>query len=283
MPRNPSPEMALQGSARCQLAFTAPFAVLGGGIAGVHLASATGWPYPVSVVAGIAGMLGFVWIQMVLEPVVVGIIGGPDGRWSELASYLWDAAMGTILGLPLTMLMDESSLAVIGLALGAGAAYGYVMGYIVCGEGAESLVRLVFEGTGGPPRPRHSYALTLAVQGRTREAIEVYRAALARDPRDGEAHLGLASLQHRYLHDAEGAVLTLRSALRQASLGEGQIIVAFQRIAVIRAEQGRPEALAPDLARYLDRKTRGPAADWARANLARIKSGMLGAGQEGEG
>lgn len=283
MPRTPSPGITLQGPARCQMAFTAPFAVLGGGIGGVHLASAMGWPYPLAIATGVLGMLAFVWLQMVLEPIVVGAVGGPDGRWAGLASYLWDAAMGAVLGLPLTTLMDASSLGAVGLALGAGAAYGYVMGFIVCGEGAESLVRLVFEGTGGPPRPRHSYALALAVQGRTREAMEVYRAALARDPKDGEAHLGLASIQHRFLHDPEGAILTLRSALTQASLTEGHVIVVFQRIAAIRSEQGRPQALAPDLARYLDRKARGPAADWARSHLARIKSGMLGQGQEGEG
>lgn len=283
MPSHRSPGLSLQGSARCQLAFTAPFAVIGGAMLGVRLSSEAGWSLPLMVVLSVLAMLAFVTAQMALEPVVVAVSGGPDGRWAGFASYLWDMLMGTVLGLPLTTLMDESSLAAVGLALGAGAVYGYVMGVLVCGEGAESLVRLVFEGTGGPARPRHSYALSLAVQGRTREAIEVYRAALAQDPRDGEAHLGLASIQHRFLHDPEGAILTLRSALRQARLTEGHVIVAFQRIAAIRAQQGRPEALAPDLARYLEKNSRGPAADWARTHLARIKSGLLGEGQESEG
>jgi hypothetical protein len=101
------------------------------------------------------------------------------------------------------------------------------------------------------------------------------------DPKDVEAYLGLASIQHRFLHDSDGAILTMRTALRQATMTEGHTIVVFQRMAAIRGEQNRPEALAPDLARYLDKKSRGPAADWARANLTRIKGGVHEEGSEG--
>jgi len=279
--RPSAPPALLEGPSRCQLAFTAPFALLAGGLYGAAAARLTRTPAEIGVPLGAIAFLFFAAIQIGSGPWAAERFGGKDGRWGSVASYLWDALMGAVLGLPLVSTVGEPTLAGIGAALTAGGVYGWLMGFVVCGQGAETLVRIVFEGAGGHPRPRHSYATALALQGRTRAAVEVYQEALSYDPKDVEAYLGLASIQHRFLHDSDGAILTLRTALRQATMTEGHTIVVFQRLAAIRGEQNRPEALAPDLARYLDKKGRGPAADWARANLTRIKGGAHDEGTRG--
>lgn len=256
---------------RCQLALTTPFALLGGGLFGLQVAERTGLPAPAGVVVGALALLAFLAFQVAMSAPLADALGGPDGRWGPWVSYLWDAATGTVLGLPVVAVFGAPALPAVGAAVTFGAAYGYLAGSVLCGAGTESLVRLVLQGGAMRGAPPYAHARTLASQGRVREALEIYRRAMASDPRNPEPWFGVADLQYRFLSDPEGAVLTLRSALAQASLTEGHAIVALQRIAVIRASQGRPEAVAPDLARYLERRPEGKAADWARETLSGIK------------
>lgn len=271
--RSPS-FLTLEGPGRCRLALTAPFAALAGALLGVQAATELGLPPAVLVVTSSSALLAVVALQIALEPHIATRWGGSEGRWSPVVSYGWDALTGVLMGLPVVTFLGDASLATVGAALSFGAAYGYVMGFLLCGEGPLTLVRMVFEGGSGKRRSGHSYAQALAAQGRVREALEVYRRAMAADPRDPEPYFGISNLQHQYLHDPEGAVLTLRSALSRAQLTDGHAILALQRMAAIRGSQDRPQALAPDLARYLDRAPTGAAAAWARGALDRIKSDM---------
>lgn len=273
MNRRPSLGALLQGSARCELFFTAPFAALGGGLYGVELARTGGLPWlPTATASGLA-LVAFVAFQLSMEPWVVARLGGREGRWGPLVAYFWDVATGTVVGLPLVAVLGAPTLPGVGAAVTAGALYGYVMGFVVCGEGAEVAVRTLLTGGGIRRRPDHSMAQALEQRGELAGALETYRNAQRADPRDPTPYLGAARVLERLGRSRE-AVETLRDALARAHLDPAQEVLLLQRMASLWEGAGRPEAVAPDLARYLERAPEGPAAPWARAELAALKDEM---------
>jgi hypothetical protein len=271
VPRRPSLAFPIRGPARCELAFTAPFAALGGGLYGVEVAPWIGVPAPVASIVAATALVGFVAFQITLEPWAVFRFGGADGRWGPLVAYLWDAVTGTAVGLPLVAVLDFPAGTGVGAAVSVGAAYGYVMGFVVCGEGAEFAVRTLFGGGGGRHRPQHSYAQALEQQGRLDEALAVYREARAADAGDPAPGLAMARILQRK-GDAAGAVDALRETLTSTELTPEQEVLTLRRMADLWTGLDRQEAMAPELARYLERSPGGPGAEWARRELADIKS-----------
>lgn len=263
----------LRGPGRCQLAFTAPFALLAGGLFGHAVAPAAEIPPAVAVPLGAAAFLIFVALQIGLEPWAAEQFGGSDGRWGPLAAYLWDAAMGAVLGFPLASALGASALAGIGAALTAGAVYGWLMAFVVCGEGAELAVRALFEGGGIRRRSEHSQAQALEQRGDWVAALGAWRQAGREDPTDPAPYFALARI-HLRLGRSPHAVEVLRDAFARAELSHVEEVRALQWIVDARERQGNRAAAAPDLARYLERNPNGPAAAWARGELAAIKDDL---------
>lgn len=258
------------GPALCELAFTAPFAALGGGLYGFHVAGALGLPWWLGTVGGALALVGFVAFQVALEPWVVDRLGGRDGRWGTAVAYLWDVATGTVVGLPVLAVLAPPSLPGAGAAVTAGAVYGFLMGGVVCGEGAETAVRTLLAGGGIRHRSDLSHAAVLEQRGALSEALRSYGEAVAADPTDPRPWLGIARV-HERKGDVEGAARALREALTRARFTPEEEVMCLQHLVDLLADTGRRGAAAPDLARYLERSPDGRGAAWARAELAAIK------------
>jgi len=170
--------------------------------------------------------VGFVAFQVTLEPRVVARFGGRDGRWGALVAYLWDVATGAVVGFPLVAVLGAPTLPGVGAAVSAGAVYGYVMGFVACGEGAELAVRTLFGGGGIRHRPDHSYAQTLEQRGELEGALAAYRQALRDDPTDPLPYLGTARILERK-GEATRGVETLREALARAALTPQQEVLVL--------------------------------------------------------
>lgn len=274
-PSLPSP--LPRGPALCELAVTAPFALLAGGLGGWEVAPTLGVPAAAAAAGGSLALTAFVGVQLALEPAVVDRFGGRDGRWGAAAAYAWDVVTGTVVGWPLAWVLGAPALPGVGLALTAGAAYGFVMGYVLCGGAAETAVRGLLEGTGIRPRPDHSRAQALEARGEWEAAEAEYDRARAADPRDPLPYLGLARVLARR-GDLARAAGTLREALAGAELSPEQRVLTLHRLVEIREAQGRRIGAAPDLARYLDAHPDGPGAGWARSELDAMKAELAHGG-----
>lgn len=270
MNRRPTFPFRFRGPALCELAFTAPFAALGGGLYGFDLAGDRGLPWMVLVPLFALSLVGFVAVQVSLEPWVVDRLGGRDGRWGALVVYLWDVVTGTVVGYPLVMTLGAPALPGVGLAVTAGAVYGYFIGWVVCGEGAGVAVTTLLTGSGIRPEPDHSRAQALEQRGEYDAALAAYREAHSADPGAPLPYLAMARLRERR-GEREGAVQTLRDALARARLSPEQEVLCLRRLADMHADAGHPRGAAGDLARYLERRPDGLGAAWARAELRDIK------------
>lgn len=265
----------------CELAFTAPFALLGGGLYGYNLAGGAGTAGSLVVALSCAlGLTSLVAVQISLEPVVVEAFGGRDGRWGHLAAYLWDAATGAVVGLPLMLLTHVGTIPSVGLALTAGSIYGYLVGAWVCGEASETLLWTLLVGSGGRRRRGYSRIEALEARGDVDGAVEAWRDALRADPGDARPYLALARLLPGRTEGGTEAVRLLREALGRARLTPHQKALAVMRIVELREREGRRAATAPDLARYLEEGASGSAAAWARRVLDEIKASLA---QEAQG
>lgn len=258
------------GPARCELVLTAPFAVLGGSLWGWAVAPSLGLPPLLGAAACALALVAFVAVQVALEPWAVERFGGPRQRWGVIVSYLWDGVTGTGVGLPLAFALGASAVPGVGLALTVGAVYSWLMGSVVCGDGAELAVTLLFQGGGVRRRPDHSRAQALEARAEWDAAHRAYRDAIREDGRDPIPYFAIARILARQGSHAS-AVEALRDALHRAELTPEQEVHALQRIVQIREEQGRRAAAAPDLARYLERSPNGRGAPWARRELDEIK------------
>lgn len=270
MNRVPTFPLRLRGPALCELAFTAPFAALGGGLYGFDLAGDRGLPWMVLVPVFALALVGFVAAQVSLEPWVVDRLGGRDGRWGALVVYLWDVVTGTVVGYPLVMTLGAPALPGVGLAVTAGAVYGYFIGWVVCGEGAGLAVSALLTGSGIRPEPDHSRAQALEQRGEYDAALAAYREANRADAGAPLPYLASARLLERR-GESEGAVQTLRDALARARFSPEQEVLCLRRLADMFADAGHRRRAAGDLARYLERRPEGVGAAWARAELQAIK------------
>ena len=270
----PSLSSALpRGPARCELAVTAPFAMLGGGVWGYAAAPQLGLARLLTTAAGSLALLAFVVAQIALEPRVVRRFGGPDERWGGVVAYVWDLVTGSVVSLPFALGLGASAAPGVGIAFAAGAVYSWLMGSVVCGDGPELAVKLLLQGGGIRWRPDHSLAQALEARGEWNAACHAYREANRRDARDPIPYLAMARILSRQRNPA-AAVEALRDALHRAELSPEQEVLVLQRIVEIREDQGRRAAAAPDLARYLERSPDGRGAPWARRELDEIKKGL---------
>jgi hypothetical protein len=255
--------------ARCELGFTAPFALLAGGLYGYQLDRGV-----VFVAACALALTGFVALQLGLEPAVVSRFGGTRGQWGSAVAFVWDGVTGAVMGLPVLWVVGLPAGPAVGAAASFGAFYGWLMGFVVCGDAPEAVVRMLFEGGGRLRTSDHSYAQSLEARGESEAAANQYRQAIVGTPLDPAPYLALARLQQRDLRRPADAIITLRSALAEARLEPRQEMLILRRMVDVFAGMGRPFGGAPDLARYLEHKPDGFAAAWAADTLADMKEHM---------
>lgn len=263
----------LRARVRCRLALTVPFAVLGGFTWGFFSAPQLGITerLPWSLV-GAAGFGLFMYLEQRLFPLVRTLARrlGAD----VAAPLIWEGLVVGGLFFLLTDVMGAPVVPAVTTAVGLGAAYAWSMEFVLCGEGAGRVMSFLSGTTrgAGPRRPDHSYADSLAARGEIEAAIETHWQSIERDPGDVVPYLRIARLLHREKGRSRDAASVLRRAVRDAEVDERQdaFLVRSLYEACHDSDRGARSA-APDLARYLERRPDGAAADWARRELADIK------------
>jgi hypothetical protein len=161
----------------------------------------------------------------------------------------------------------------LGIILG-GVALGVVTGSLIAlgsGWAAAGMVNTLTAGGDLTPRRSFSYEESLIASGRLNEAREALLAHLARQPRDLEAALALASLHRDQLRDPDGAVRVLLDLRRKPLPSAIEFSVTNQLIDLYRATGDRGRELA-ELARFAERFQHTAAGAQARAALRRIKA-----------
>lgn len=272
---------SLLAEARCEVALISPFALLGGGLYGYGLAADLGGRVALAVAAFCAlGLTALIAIQISLEPLVVDALGGRDGRFGQIAAYLWDVGTGAAASLPLMLLTSVGTVPSMGLALTVGSVYGYVVGALICGDATEMAVTTLLGGA-GRARAGYSHIEAMEARGDLEGAAHAWREALRANPDDGRPYLALARLLPARTDGRRKAVEVLRLALARARLTPEQERMALMRLVELREDGGRRAAAAPDLARYLEGGASGPPAEWARRVLADIKTSLAREAREG--
>jgi len=258
---------------RCRLMAGLPFVGLGGFVWGFFSAPVLGLaePFPWGLL-GAAAFSTFFYLQNRLEPVVRGLsrhvgagLAGP---------VLWDVAAVGGLTLLLTDVLGAPAVPAVTTALLAGAAYTWGLDYVLCGAAARHVSELLIPTRGGgvPYRDQHSLAAALVARGEIEAAMEAYRDAIRKNPRDLVPYVRLARTMSDEAGRHEDSVRILRAALRDARLDERQEAFVVRQIEETWSQRARePVRAAPDLARFLDRNPDSGHAAWARQTLDRIK------------
>ena len=266
---------AYRARRRCRTMLATPFAAIGGIAWGVFSSDALGAS---RLFWGSLGGFSFaflVYLEILLVPPLAALSERIWPRSGMLTALLWEGLVIGGLVFLLTSVLGAPPAPAIGTALGIGAAYTFVMEYVLCGSAAADITSLVWgsHGGGAPVRDRYTNAEALIHQARFDEAEAIYREAIASDPRAGAPYLGLArALTGKGAH--EGALSALRSGLITADLPYEQAAFFVRQIAELCAVRlERPTEAIEDLDALLSLRAEGPHAEWARRELAYIEKG----------
>lgn len=263
------------GRTRCQFLLTLPIAVAVGGMYGFDLAGAKQLPVTLAILAGAGGLTAFVYVQLLLEPVVVARLTDGSGRFDEAVLFAWDAVLGTVVGLPLFTALGVAPLPAMAAAAGAGFMYGYVAGWVACGGAAELALGSITGARGGKPRKSdHSYIQSLEARGDHQAAREAYREVLAGDPGDLEIALRLGRLLAGPMGRPAEAIPVVRRAIEAREPDRPEWSRALMVLAdIAEARLGRPRLVERDLRRLAEKHPDTPEGAWARSRLEMIGEG----------
>jgi hypothetical protein len=200
-----------------------------------------------------------------------------DTRAELWRAIVWCVATTTVFALLVDFfLLHEKRIdgwGAFGIILG-GVILGVVTGTLIAfgsGWAATGMVHTLTAGGDLTPRRSFSYEESLIASGRLNEAREALLAHLAREPRDLEAALALASLHRDQLRDPAGAMRVLLDLRRRPLPSAIEFSVTNQLIDLYRATGDRGRELA-ELARFAERFKHTAAGAQARAALKRIKA-----------
>ena len=268
---------AYRARRRCRTMLATPFAAIGGIAWGVLSSEALGVGSPLFW----GGLGGFsfaflIYLELLLVPPLAALAERIWPRSGMLTALLWEGLVIGGLAFLLTSVLGAPTVPAIGTAFGIGAAYTFVMEYVLCGSAAADITSLVWGSRrGGPPvRDRYSNAEALMHQSRFEEAEAIYREAITSDPRVGSPYLGLArALSGKGAY--EDALYALRTGLTTADVPYEQAAFFVRQIAELCAVRlGRPAEAVEDLDALLSLRADGPHAEWARRELGYIERGV---------
>ena len=161
-----------------------------------------------------------------------------------------------------------------GFLAGAVIVYSITSGFVAA---AASLFGKVYNPSADstPRRKEYSRAEALTIRGQYDEAIEAYEVALSEVPEDPEPYIRIARIYRDELRRFDDALYWFKRARSDAAIDEGRELLVTQEIIEIHSRRvGQPQRAIPELARLIDRFPGHPVADWARREMARLKSGL---------
>jgi tetratricopeptide (TPR) repeat protein len=133
--------------------------------------------------------------------------------------------------------------------------------------------RLMVDGASTPYVEQYSYEQSLAMQGRVDDALASFESIIAREPAAVDPRLRAAELYDREKKNFARAAALFREVQRIESATSGQFIFATNRLAdLYAAPLGEPGKALVELRRLISLHPNSPAAEHARAALARLKT-----------
>lgn len=136
--------------------------------------------------------------------------------------------------------------------------------------------RFMVDGTSTPYVEQYSYQQSLVMQGRLDEALASFEAIIAEQPAAIDPRLRAAELYDRDKKNYPRAASLFREVQRIDSASSGQFIYVTNRLADLFAGPlNQPGKALVELRRLIERYPTTPAADHARAALARLKDPTL--------
>lgn len=254
---------------RCRSLVALPFSALAGLVWGTLSAPAlAGSP----LAWGALGAFSFsflMWLeQRVVPPLAEAAARSRPGGSSFPAGFWESAVVGGFMYL-ITSVLGAPVVPAVGTALGVGAAYAFVVEYLLCGSAASGIATLLQGASGSWTRASdgHSRADALVQQGRWDEAEALYLEALRARPRDAHTYVRLARL-HVTRGAPQDAVETLRRAVRRADMSaaeEGFVVRQIYEVCATKLKDAR--RAHEDVAALLERRPEGPHVLWAESAL----------------
>lgn len=163
----------------------------------------------------------------------------------------------------------------IGALVGAVAAScGMYFVTLTIAERSAAVAQTIYNPSGDstPPKREYSYAESLAIRGRYREAADAYELHCAEDPSDPEPYFRLARLCRDKLGEHEKAVSWLKRVRTEARLDSGKDLLATQEIIEIYTHKLRdPRKAIPELARISTKFPGTAAAEAAARELTEMR------------
>lgn len=139
--------------------------------------------------------------------------------------------------------------------------------------GGAALVALGSSGHAPARRKEYSFAESLAARGLFQKAVTAYEEAIGDDPSDPEPYLRIGRIYRDELGRPEDAARWFKRARSEAELRQGQdLFVSRELIELFRHRLRRPEKALPELARLAELHEGTPDAEWAAAELRKLKS-----------
>lgn len=142
-------------------------------------------------------------------------------------------------------------------------------------ERSAAIAQTIYNPSGDstPPKREYSYAESLAIRGRYREAADAYERHCAEDPTDPEPYFRLARLYRDRLGELPTAVSWLKRVRVDARIDSGKDLLATQEIIEIYTHKLRdPRKAIPELARITQKYPGTPAADAAARELKEVRA-----------
>lgn len=262
------------GRNRCQFLLTLPIALAIGGLYGLELSRASGVDPFLSIPLGALGLATFVYVQLILEPLVVHHVTDDTGRWDSAVAFVWDALIGAVVGLPLFWYLGVRPLPAMAAAAGAGFAYGWIAGWVVCGGAVETFLGTVTGSLSGKRRaPDYSQIQALEARGDYESARVEYRKVLDGDP----TNIAVATRMARLLADQQNrpveALEVIRVALSAPRVPPDRWAYALRILVEICTVRMGDDTLAlPDLRRLAEAHPHDANGLWAAQRIARIEA-----------
>jgi hypothetical protein len=261
---------------RLRLFVAAPFAAIAGLAWGTSAAESLVGGAAFWAVLGALSFPLFLYVQQRL----IGPVGRlVDQRWPQaggFAGLAWEALSVGALVFLLTDGLGAPLVPAVGTALGVGAFYVMATEYLVGGTFGSHVSLLLHGGSAGGGARRHegySYAESLVARGRTSEAMEAYRQAIAQGRRSAVPYLRLSTLLASE-GEPEQAVRVLRHARTDARLDEEGAAAVVRSIYMLCSRRlGEASTAREDLEWLIDRHRRSEHATWARRRLREIRRG----------
>lgn len=190
--------------------------------------------------------------------------------WSLVGAFL-----GLLLGVFLSAARGHGGWIVAVTTVGGWALSFFGLHGLLSAAGRAGSTLYAPSGRSTPRKKEYSLAESLLVRGEPVRAVRAFEEAIAEDPSDPTPYLRIARVHRDHLDRPEEAARWFRRALAESEATAGVTRLARRELVELYTLRlNEPRRAAPILARMAEESAGTPDADWAAAELSRIKRQM---------